>query len=82
MIKLWWDEAERHQVLRLARPLGQSLCRETRRGLHGARPANSHFHAGMGPRARTDVAPDVRSRQLHIEAEVEIPKMTPAPRAS
>jgi arylsulfatase A-like enzyme len=69
MIKLWWDEAEKHQVLPLDDRFGPRFAENAAR-FQGAR--NSFvFHAGMG-HVPTDVAPDVRSRSYTIEAHVEI----------
>src|SRR6202012_3442536 len=69
LIKLWWSEAERHNVLPLDDRFGPRFAENAAR-FHGAR---NHFvfHAGMGHVA-TDVAPDVRSRSYTVEAHVEI----------
>ena len=69
MIKLWWSEAEKHQVLPLDDRFGPRFAENAAR-FHGARH-HFTFHAGMG-HVPTDVAPDVRSRSYTIEAEVEI----------
>jgi arylsulfatase A-like enzyme len=69
MIKLWWDEAEKHQVLPLDDRFGPRFAENAAR-FHGARN-HFTFHAGMG-HVPTDVAPDVRSRSYLIEAHVEI----------
>jgi arylsulfatase len=69
MIKLWWSEAERHQVLPLDDRFGPRFAENAAR-FHGARH-HFTFHAGMG-HVPTDVAPDVRSRSYAIEAQVEI----------
>jgi arylsulfatase A-like enzyme len=69
MIKLWWDEAEQHQVLPLDDRFGPRFAENAAR-FHGARNQFT-FHAGMG-HVPTDVAPDVRSRSYTIEAHVEI----------
>jgi arylsulfatase len=69
MIKLWWSEAEKHNVLPLDDRFGPRFAENAAR-FQGAR--NSFvFHAGMG-HVPTDVAPDVRSRSYTIEAHVEI----------
>jgi len=69
MIKLWWREAEQHQVLPLDDRFGPRFAENAAR-FQGAR-TRFVFHAGMG-HVPTDVAPDVRSRSYIIEAEVEI----------
>ena len=69
LIKIWWSEAEKHNVLPLDDRFGPRFAENATR-VQGAR---SHFvfHAGMG-HVPTDVAPDVRSRSYTIEAHVEI----------
>jgi arylsulfatase len=69
MIKLWWSEAERHNVLPLDDRFGPRFAENAAR-FQGARN-HFTFHAGMG-HVPTDVAPDVRSRSYTIEAHVEI----------
>jgi arylsulfatase len=69
MIKLWWSEAEKHNVLPLDDRFGPRFAENAAR-FHGAR-SKFTFHAGMG-HVPTDVAPDVRSRSYTIEAHVEI----------
>jgi len=69
MIKLWWREAEKHNVLPLDDRFGPRFAENAAR-FHGARN-RFVFHAGMG-HVPTDVAPDVRSRSYTIEAHVEI----------
>jgi N-sulfoglucosamine sulfohydrolase-like protein len=69
MIKLWWREAEKHNVLPLDDRFGPRFAENAAR-FHGARHQFT-FHAGMG-HVPTDVAPDVRSRSYTIEAHVEI----------
>ena len=69
MIKLWWSEAEKHNVLPLDDRFGPRFAENAAR-FHGAR-SNFTFHAGMG-HVPTDVAPDVRSRSYTIEAHVDI----------
>ncbi|WIW48921.1 arylsulfatase [Bradyrhizobium sp. 62B] len=68
MIAMWWDEAEKHNVLPLDDRFGPRFAENARR-FHGARH-HFVFHAGMG-HVPTDVAPDVRSRSYTIEAHVE-----------
>src|SRR5580692_9666541 len=69
MIKLWWSEAERHNVL----PLDDRFAARFAENAARFQGARNHFvfHAGMG-HVPTDVAPDVRSRSYTIEAHVEI----------
>ena len=69
MVKLWWSEAEKHNVLPLDDRFGPRFAENATR-FHGARNKFT-FHAGMG-HVPTDVAPDVRSRSYTIEAHVEI----------
>lgn len=69
MIKLWWSEAEKHNVLPLDDRFAARFAENAAR-FQGAR-TNFVFHAGMG-HLPTDVAPDVRSRSYTIEAHVEI----------
>lgn len=69
LIALWWGEAQKHKVLPLDDRFGPRFAENAAR-FQGAR---NHFvfHAGMG-HVPTDVAPDVRSRNYSIEADVEI----------
>ncbi|MGJ4882974.1 sulfatase-like hydrolase/transferase [Bradyrhizobium sp. HKCCYLRH1065] len=69
LVKLWWEQAEAHQVLPLDDRFGPRFAENAAR-FHGARTRFT-FHAGMG-HVPTDVAPDVRSRDYLIEAHVEI----------
>ena len=69
MIKLWWSEAEKHNVLPLDDRFGARFAENAKR-FQGARNEFT-FYAGMG-HVPTDVAPDVRSRSYTIEAHVEI----------
>ncbi|MBN8961468.1 MAG: arylsulfatase [Rhizobiales bacterium] len=69
LIRLWWREAEAHNVLPLDDRFGPRFAENAAR-FHGPRK-NFVFHAGMG-HVPTDVAPDVRSRSYTIEAHVEI----------
>ena len=69
MIKLWWSEAEKHNVLPLDDRFAARFAENAAR-FQGARNKFT-FHAGMG-HVPTDVAPDVRSRSYTIEAHVEI----------
>jgi arylsulfatase A-like enzyme len=69
MIKTWWSEAEKHNVLPLDDRFAARFAENAAR-FQGARN-NFVFHAGMG-HVPTDVAPDVRSRSYTIEAHVEI----------
>ena len=65
LIALWWEEAEKHQVLPLDDRFRQRFAENAAR-THGAR-WRYVFHAGVG-HVPTEVAPDVRSRSYHIEA--------------
>jgi arylsulfatase A-like enzyme len=69
MIKMWWTEAEKHNVL----PLDDRFAARFAENAARFQGARNHFvfHAGMG-HVPTDVAPDVRSRSYTIEAHVEI----------
>jgi hypothetical protein len=69
LVKIWWSEAEKHNVLPLDDRFGPRFAENAAR-FQGAR-SNFTFHAGMG-HVPTDVAPDVRSRSYTIEAYVEI----------
>jgi arylsulfatase A-like enzyme len=69
MVKLWWEEAERHKVLPLDDRFRDRFVENAAR-FHGARKRYV-FHAGMG-HVPTDVAPDLRSRSYLIEAEAEL----------
>ncbi len=69
MVKQWWGEAEKHNVLPLDDRFAPRFVENAAR-FHGARNRFT-FHAGMG-HVPTDVAPDVRSRSYTIEAFVEI----------
>jgi arylsulfatase len=69
LIKLWWAEAEKHNVLPLDDRFAPRFAENAAR-FAGAR-SRFTFHAGMG-HVPTDVAPDVRSRSYTIEAFVEI----------
>jgi arylsulfatase A-like enzyme len=70
LVKLWWEEAEKHKVLplddRFRERFVVNACR-----FHGGARKRYVFHAGMG-HLPTEVAPDVRSRSYLIEAEVHI----------
>ncbi|MBI3516636.1 MAG: arylsulfatase, partial [Proteobacteria bacterium] len=69
MIKLWWQLAERHNVLPLDDRFGPRFAENAAR-FHGPR---THYvmHAGMG-HVPSEVAPDVRTRSYLIEAFVEL----------
>jgi arylsulfatase A-like enzyme len=70
MQALWWQLAERHQVLPLDDRFGPRFAENARR-YHGPR-SSFVFHRGMG-HVPTDVAPDVRARAYTIEADVQLP---------
>ena len=67
LIDLWWQEAETNQVLPLDDRFGPRFSENATR-YHGPRK-RFVFHRGIG-HLPTDVAPDVRSRNYRIEAEV------------
>jgi len=69
LVKLWWEEAEKHNVLPLDDRFRERFVVNANR-FQGARKRYV-FHAGMG-HLPTDVAPDVRSRSYLIEADVHI----------
>ena len=69
LIKLWWDEAAKHNVLPLDDRFRERFVVNADR-VHGARKRYV-FHAGMG-HLPTEVAPDVRSRSYLIDAEVHL----------
>lgn len=68
MVRMWWNEAEKHNVLPLDDRFGPRFAENAAR-FHGARH-KFVFHAGMG-HVPTDVAPDVRSRSYTIEADID-----------
>jgi len=68
MIDMWWDQAEKHKVLPLDDRFGPRFAENAAR-FHGPRH-NFVFHTGMG-HVPTDVAPDVRSRNYMIEADLD-----------
>jgi arylsulfatase len=65
LVALWWEEAEKHQVLPLDDRFAARFAINAER-FHGAR-RRYVFHAGMG-HVPTEVAPDVRGRSYRIEA--------------
>ena len=69
MKQLWWDLAERHNVLPLDDRFRERFV-ENAAQFHGVR---THYvmHAGMG-HVPSEVAPDLRSRSYLIEAFVEL----------
>jgi arylsulfatase A-like enzyme len=67
LVKLWWEEAEKHKVLPLDDRFRERFVVNASR-FHGARKRYV-FHAGMG-HLPNDVAPDLRSRSYLIEAHV------------
>jgi len=69
LVKLWWEEAETHNVLPLDDRFRERFVTNASR-FHGARKRYL-FHAGMG-HLPTEVAPDIRSRSYRIEADVLI----------
>jgi arylsulfatase A-like enzyme len=69
LVKLWWEEAEKHNVLPLDDRFRERFVTNASR-FHGSRKRYV-FHAGMG-HLPTEVAPDIRSRSYRIEADVLI----------
>ena len=69
MIALWWDEAEKHNVLPLDDRFRERFVENANR-VHGAR-THYTFHAGMG-HLPTEIAPDVRSRSYRIDAHAKV----------
>jgi arylsulfatase len=69
LVELWWQEAERHQVLPLDDRFGPRFAENAARRLGERRVFT--FHRGMG-HIPSDVAPDLRARSYRIEAHVEI----------
>ena len=69
MVKLWWEEAEKHKVLPLDDRFRERFVANAER-FHGARKRYV-FHAGMG-HLPSEVAPDLRSRSYLIEADAHI----------
>jgi len=69
LVKLWWEEAEKHNVLPLDDRFRERFVVNASR-FHGARKQYV-MHAGMG-HLPTEVAPDIRSRSYRIEADVHV----------
>lgn len=69
MVALWWTQAEKHKVLPLDDRFAARFAENAQR-FHGARK-RFVFHRGMG-HVPTDVAPDIRSRGYHIEADCRL----------
>ncbi len=69
LIDLWWTEARANKVLPLDDRFAQRFAENATR-FHGARK-RFVFHRGVG-HVPTDVAPDVRSRDYTMEADVRI----------
>ena len=67
--QLWWQQAQANQVLPLDDRFGQRFAENGRR-FHGQR-TRFVMHAGMG-HLPNEVAPDVRSRNVLIEAHVRV----------
>jgi arylsulfatase len=70
LVKLWWEEAAKHNVLPLDDRFRERFVVANR--VHGSRKRYV-FHAGMG-HLPTEAAPDVRSRNYLIEADVHVGK--------
>jgi hypothetical protein len=71
LVKLWWDEAAKHNVLPLDDRFRERFVVNADR-IHGARKRYV-LHAGMG-HLPTEVAPDVRNCGYLIEADVDVGK--------
>jgi arylsulfatase A-like enzyme len=71
MKEVWWAEAEKHKVLPLDDRFAPRFAENAER-LQGAR-TKAVFHRGVG-HIPSDVAPDLRSRNYRIEADVDIPE--------
>ncbi|MXP28112.1 sulfatase-like hydrolase/transferase [Porphyrobacter algicida] len=69
LVSLWWDEAEKHQVLPLDDRFGPRFAENAARRLGDRRVFT--FHKGMG-HLPTDVTPDLRSRSYRIDAHVSL----------
>jgi arylsulfatase len=70
LVKLWWEEAAKHNVLPLDDRFRERFVVANR--VHGSRKGYV-FHAGMG-HLPTEAAPDVRSRNYLIEADAHVGK--------
>jgi arylsulfatase len=70
LVTLWWEEAAKHNVLPLDDRFRERFVVANR--VHGLRKRYV-FHAGMG-HLPTEAAPDVRSRNYLIEADVHVGK--------
>jgi hypothetical protein len=66
---LWWQEAQKHNVLPLDDRFGERFADNAKRILGARRRFVFHHGAGHVP---TDLAPDVRSRSYTIEAHVSL----------
>jgi arylsulfatase A-like enzyme len=73
LVKLWWEEAEKHKVLPLDDRFGPRFIENAAR-FHGQRKRYV-LHAGVG-HVPTEVAPDVRSRSYSIEAHALVKEGT------
>ena len=69
LIKLWWEQAEKHKVLPLDDRFAPRFIENATR-FHGPRKRYV-LHAGVG-HVPTEIAPDVRSRSYSIEAHVHL----------
>jgi hypothetical protein len=69
LVGLWWEEAEKYNVLPLDDRFRERFVTNARR-FHGGR-RQYVMHAGMG-HLPTEVAPDIRSRSYRIEADVHV----------
>jgi arylsulfatase A-like enzyme len=69
LVKTWWQEAERCQVLPLDDRFGPRFAENAARTQGGRK--QFVFHRGMG-HLPTDCAPDIRSRSYFIEADAAL----------
>lgn len=69
LVALWWEEAEKHQVLPLDDRFGPRFAENAARRLGNRRVFT--FHKGMG-HLPTDITPDLRARSYRIDAHARI----------
>ena len=71
LIELWWQEADKHNVLPLDDRFAPRFAENAER--HTGARTNYTFWKGMG-HLPSDVAPDLRSRSYSITAHIEVPE--------
>jgi arylsulfatase len=69
LVRLWWEEAEKHNVLPLDDRFRERFVTNASRFHRGRK--QYEMHVGMG-HLPTEVAPDIRSRSYQIEADVHV----------